>query len=258
MIHETAIIEEGAIISADVEIGPYTVIGAHVEIGEGTWIGPHVVINGHTQIGTHNKIYQFSSIGEANQDKKYNGEPTKTVIGDHNHIREFTTIHRGTAQDLGVTSIGSHNLLMAYVHVAHDCTIHDHCILANNATIAGHVVLEDWVILGGFTGIHQFCHIGAHAFTAMSASIAKDVPPFVMADGHPALPRGLNIEGLKRRNFNSEQIKLIKQAYKILYRSGHTLSQALDILSQLEQETASTHIRHLIDFIDASDRGIIR
>lgn len=254
MIHPTAVIEPGAKIAPDVEIGPYSVIGAEVEIDSGTWIGPHVVINGRTRIGQRNRIYQFASIGEANQDKKYKGEPTETIIGDDNVIREFVTIHRGTIQDKGVTRIGSDNLLMAYVHVAHDCVIGDHCILANNATLAGHVVLEDWVILGGFTGIHQFCRVGAHGFTSISAAILKDVPPYVMADGQPARPRGLNTEGLRRRGFSSDDIQLIKRAYKLLYRSQLSLQEAIVEISKLDSPLTSRMIR----FINESQRGIIR
>ncbi len=253
-IHHTVIIEPGAKISEDVEIGPYTVIGGNVEIDSGCIISPHVVINGHTSIGKNNRIYQFSSIGEENQDKKYHGEPTRTVIGDNNIIRECVTIHRGTVQDQGVTRIGNENLIMAYVHIAHDCHIHDHCILANNATLAGHVVLEDWVILGGFTGIHQFCRIGSHAFTSISTFIVKDIPPFVMADGRPAIPRGLNSEGLKRRGFSSDEMANIKRAYKLLYRQKLPLNEALDGMQQLN----SPAVNQMIEFINASDRGIIR
>lgn len=253
-IHPTAIIEPGAKISADVEIGPYTVIGGHVEIDSGCIISPHVVINGHTRIGKKNRIYQFSSIGEENQDKKYQGEPTRTVIGDNNIIRECVTIHRGTVQDQGVTQIGNDNLIMAYVHIAHDCQIHNQCILANNATLAGHVVLEDQVILGGFTGIHQFCRIGAHAFTSISTFIVKDIPPFVMADGRPAIPRGLNSEGLKRRGYSAEEITAIKRAYKFLYRQKLPLKKALEKMATLKSEA----VNQMIDFIQSSDRGIIR
>jgi len=254
MIHSTAIIEDGARIEKDVEIGPYSVIGANVAIGKGTVIGPHVVINGDTRIGENNRFFQFSSIGEENQDKKYQGEDTKTVIGDNNIIREFVTIHRGTTQDNGVTQIANENLIMAYVHIAHDCNIANNCILANNATLAGHVVLEDYVILGGFTGIHQFCHIGAHVFTSISAAIVKDIPPFVMADGRPAIPRGLNSEGLKRRGFSKEDLKSIKTAYKLLYRNKLTLQQSLTEMKKINHP----HVDHMVNFIEASSRGIIR
>ncbi|RMH37935.1 MAG: acyl-ACP--UDP-N-acetylglucosamine O-acyltransferase [Gammaproteobacteria bacterium] len=254
MIHPTAVVEAGAQIAPDVEIGPYCVIGAEVEIDSGTKIGPHVVIHGRTRIGQRNQIYQFASIGEANQDKKYQGEPTETIIGNDNVIREFVTIHRGTVQDRGVTRIGDDNLLMAYVHVAHDCVIGNHCILANNATLAGHVHLDDWVILGGFTGIHQFCRIGAHAFTSISASILKDVPPYVMADGQPAKPRGLNTEGLRRRGFSADDIQVIKRAYKLLYRSQLPLQEALEQIVQMKSPLTEP----LVTFIRESQRGIIR
>ncbi len=254
MIHQTAIIEPGANIADDVEIGPYSIIGKDVTIEAGTRIGPHVVINGDTHIGKGNRFFQFSSIGEENQDKKYKGEATKTIIGDNNIIREFVTIHRGTSQDAGITRIGDDNLIMAYVHIAHDCNLANHCILANNATLAGHVVLEDWVILGGFTGIHQFCKIGAHAFTSISAAVVKSIPPYVMADGRPAIPRGLNSEGLKRRGYSAEQIKTIKKAYKLLYRSKFSLTEALAEMRSLNEPEVDKMIR----FIETSERGIIR
>ncbi len=254
MIHPTAIIEDGASIADDVTVGAYSLIGANVTIAQGTEIGPHVVINGHTAIGSGNKFYQFSSIGEANQDMKYKGEPTRTVIGDNNTIREFVTIHRGTTQDAGVTTLGNNNLIMAYVHIAHDCNIADHCILANNVTLAGHVELENWVILGGFTGIHQFCRIGTQAFTSISAAVVKDIPPYIMADGRPAIPRGLNSEGLKRRNFTAEQIESIKKAYKLLYRKKLTLSKALVEMQALNSDV----VDYMCEFIQSSERGIIR
>jgi len=256
VIHPTAIVHPGARLADAVEVGPYSVIGEHVVIGDSTVVGPHVVINGHTRIGEHNHFYQFSSIGEANQDKKYQGEPTRTVIGDHNIFREFCTVHRGTSQDRLETTIGSHNLFMAYVHVAHDCVIGNHCILANNATLAGHVHIGDWAILGGFAAVHQFCHIGAHAFVGMKSGLQKDVPPFVMAEGFHAEPRGINSEGLKRRGFTPEQILLIKRAYKIIYRQGLTVEQALAPLRELVAEFAG--IALLADFIAHSNRGIIR
>ena len=199
MIDTRALIHPKAELASDVEVGPYTVIGPDVMIGEGSWIGPHVVINGPTRIGRHNKIFQFASVGEIPQDKKYGGEPTLLEIGDRNVIREFCTLNRGTAQGGGVTRIGSDNWIMAYVHIAHDCQIGNHTIFANNASLAGHVVIEDHVILGGFTQVHQFCALGAHCFTAFGSGIAKDVPPYVMVAGHPAEPHGLNVEGLRRR-----------------------------------------------------------
>lgn len=256
MIHSTAIVHPKAKLASDVEIGAYSIIGEHVEIQSGTVVGPHVVINGHTRIGRHNHFYQFASIGEANQDKKYQGEPTCTVIGDHNIFRECCTVHRGTTQDRAETTIGSNNLLMAYTHVAHDCVVGNHCILANNASIAGHVHVGDWAIIGGMVGVHQFCHIGAHAFVGMMSSLVKDVPPFVMAEGRPATPHGINSEGLKRRGFSVEQITQIKRAYKIIYRQSLTVAEAVPLLRDMAQEYDV--IAYLADFIEQSPRGIIR
>ncbi len=256
MIHPTAIVHPAARLAPDVEVGPYSIIGEHVEIGSGTVVGPHVVINGHTVIGKQNRFFQFCSVGEANQDKKYKGEPTRTVIGDNNVFRECCTIHRGTAQDRSETTIGNDNLFMAYVHVAHDCIVGDHCILANNATLAGHVHIGDWAILGGFSAVHQFCHIGAHAFLGMKSGLQKDVPPYVMAEGFHAEPRGINSEGLKRRGFSPEQITLIKRAYKVLYRQGLTVEQALPQLQAMVAEFDG--IKALADFVAQSSRGIIR
>lgn len=256
MIHPTAIIAPGAKLADDVEIGPYSVIGEHVEIGSGTVIAPHVVINGHTRIGKNNQIFQFSSIGEINQDKKYKGEPTRTIIGDNNVFRECCTVHRGTVQDASETRIADHNLFMAYVHVAHDCVIGSHCIMANNATLAGHVHLGDWAILGGFAGVHQFCKIGAHAFVGMTSSLAKDVPPFVMAEGRPAQPHGINSEGLKRRGFSAENILMIKRAYKVIYRQGLTIVEAEPLLREMAKEYDAINL--MADFIKSSERGIIR
>ncbi|MDX1525216.1 MAG: acyl-ACP--UDP-N-acetylglucosamine O-acyltransferase [Pseudidiomarina maritima] len=254
MIHSTAIVDKSAKLGANVEIGPYSIIGADVEIGDGTVIGPHVVVKGPTTLGKNNRIFQFSSVGEDCQDKKYAGEPTRLVIGDNNIIRECVTIHRGTVQDQGLTQIGDDNLLMAYVHVAHDCMVGDHVILANNTTLAGHVHVGDWAILGGFTGVHQFCHIGAHAFTAVNSVVVQDVPPYVMAQGHNAVPRTINSEGLKRRGFTSEQILNIKRAFKLLYRQGLTVTEAV---SQM-QELNAAELGPLIEFVQQSRRGIIR
>ncbi|WP_369742340.1 acyl-ACP--UDP-N-acetylglucosamine O-acyltransferase [Pseudidiomarina sp. PP-1MA] len=254
MIHSTAIVDKSAKLGANVEIGPYSIIGADVEIGDGTVIGPHVVVKGPTTLGKNNRIFQFSSVGEDCQDKKYAGEPTRLVIGDNNIIRECVTIHRGTVQDQGLTQIGDDNLLMAYVHVAHDCMVGDHVILANNTTLAGHVHVGDWAILGGFTGVHQFCHIGAHAFTAVNSVVVQDVPPYVMAQGHNAVPRTINSEGLKRRGFTSEQILNIKRAFKLLYRQGLTVAEAV---SQM-QELNAAELGPLIEFVQQSRRGIIR
>lgn len=254
MIHSTAIVDKSAKLGANVEIGPYSIIGADVEIGDGTVIGPHVVVKGPTTLGKNNRIFQFSSVGEDCQDKKYAGEPTRLVIGDNNIIRECVTIHRGTVQDQGLTQIGDDNLLMAYVHVAHDCMVGDHVILANNTTLAGHVHVGDWAILGGFTGVHQFCHIGAHAFTAVNSVVVQDVPPYVMAQGHNAVPRTINSEGLKRRGFTSEQILNIKRAFKLLYRQGLTVTEAVTQM----QELNAAELGPLIEFVQQSRRGIIR
>ncbi len=212
MIHPTALIADTASVASDVEIGPYSVIGDDVVIGSGTEIGSHVVINGPTEIGSDNKIYQFASIGDDPQDKKYAGEPTRLVIGDRNTIREYCTISRGTVDDDGVTTIGDDNWIMAYVHIAHDCRVGNNTIMANNATLAGHVHVGDWVIFGGFTGVHQFCHIGAHAFLGMFSVISQDVPAYTMISGQPAGPKGINSEGLKRRGFTPDQILNIKKA----------------------------------------------
>ena len=255
-IHPTAIIDPGAKLADDVEVGPYSVIGEHVEIGAGTRIGAHAVLTGHTRIGAHNQIFHFVSLGEAPQDKKYAGEPTRLDIGDHNVIREFCTFNTGTAQQQGVTQIGSHNWIMAYVHIAHDCVIGDHTVFANNASLAGHVEIGDWTILGGFTGIHQFCKVGAHVMTGISSVVFKDIPPFIMAAGQPAAPHGLNSEGLRRRGFSAETLSALKAAYKTLYRDGNTLAEAQ---KKLETDApAHLEIRQLLDFLSRAERGIIR
>lgn len=255
MIHPTALIDDSARIGNNVSIGPYTIVGPDVEIGDHCVIGPHVVLRGPTVLGQHNRIFQFASVGEDCQDKKYNGEPTRLIIGDHNVIREGVTIHRGTVQDQGITQIGNHNLLMAYVHVAHDCVVGDHTILANNTTLAGHVHVGDWAILGGFTGVHQFCKIGAHAFTAVNSVVVQDIPPYIMAQGHNAVPRTINSEGLKRRGFTAEQILAIKRAFKLLYRQGLTVAEAVE---QMRELNADAELTPFIDFIVSSQRGIIR
>ncbi len=256
MRHPTALIHPNARLADDVEVGAYSIIGEHVEIGSGTHIGPHVVIGGHTRIGKNNRIFQFSSLGEIPQDKKYAGEPTRLEIGDHNTIREFCTFNLGTAQDVGVTRVGNHNWIMAYVHLAHDCQIGNHTIFANNAQLAGHVLVEDYAILGGFTGVHQFCKIGAHVMTGVGSVLLKDVPPYVTASGDPAAPHGINSEGLKRRGFSSSAIMAIKRAYKTLYKSGLTLEQAKDAI--LEQAAEYPQLNALADFLSRSQRGIIR
>ncbi|MBG23225.1 MAG: acyl-[acyl-carrier-protein]--UDP-N-acetylglucosamine O-acyltransferase [Idiomarinaceae bacterium] len=254
MIHPTAIIDDKAVIGNNVEIGPYSIVGPDVVIGDDCWIGPHVVLKGPTVLGKGNKIYQFASVGEDCQDKKYNGEPTRLEIGDNNIIRECVTIHRGTVQDQGLTKLGSNNLLMAYVHVAHDCMVGDNIILANNTTLAGHVYVGDWAILGGFTGVHQFCHIGAHAFTAVNSVVVQDIPPYIMAQGHNAVPRTINSEGLKRRGFSKEAIMHIKRAFKTLYRKGLTIDEAV---AEMESWQAP-ELNELIHFVQNSSRGIIR
>jgi UDP-N-acetylglucosamine acyltransferase len=253
-IDKTAVIDPSAKIASNVHIGAYSVIGADVEIGEGTWIGPHVVINGPTRIGKDNKIFQFSSLGEMPQDLKYKGEKTCLEIGDRNSIREFCTFNRGTVQDKGVTKIGNDNLFMAYVHIAHDCDVGNHTIFANNASLAGHVKVEDFVTLGGFSGVFQFCRVGSHSFISTNSVVIKDVPPYVKVSGHYAKPFGLNTIGLQRRGFNEEVIAELKRAYRVIYRSGLTITQALEELQKL----ANPQIQPLISFIEASSAGIVR
>lgn len=256
MIDPRAIVDPKAELAGDVEIGPYSVIGPHVVIGSGTWIGPHVVIKGPMRIGRDNKIFQFSSLGEIPQDKKYKGEPTLLEIGDRNVIREFCTFNRGTVQGGGVTRVGNDNWIMAYVHLAHDCLIGNHTVFANNASLAGHVVIEDHVILGGFSQVHQFCRLGTHSFTAFGSGIAKDVPPYVMVAGHPAEPHGLNVEGLRRRGFSSETIAQLRRAYKLLYRSNLTLKDALAQMRELAEQTPE--VARMIHFLEQSSRGVLR
>ncbi len=254
MIHPSAVVHPKAKISQSAQIGPFTFIDEHVEIGAGTVVAPHVVINGHTTIGKNNHFYQFSSIGEANQDTKYRGEPTRTLIGDNNIIRESCTIHRGTTQDHQLTSIGNDNLLMAYTHIAHDCQLGDHIIIANSSNIAGHVVIDDWAILGGFSGVHQFCHIGAHAFLGIRSHITQDIPPFVLfAEG---APRSINVEGIKRRGFSTEEIALLRKAYRIIFRQGLRIEEAVEAVMKLSG--SSPVLKLMIDFIQSSVRGIAR
>ena len=256
MRHPTALVHPSARLADDVEVGAYSIIGEHVEIGAGSVVGPHVVINGRTRIGKHNRIFQFCSLGEIPQDKKYAGEPTRLEIGDHNTIREFCTFNIGTAQDAGVTRLGNHNWIMAYVHLAHDCQIGNHTILANSTQLAGHVHIDDYAILAGFTGVHQFCKIGAHVMTGVGSVLLKDVPPYVTASGDPAVPHGINSEGLKRRGFSSEQIMAIKRAYKTLYKSKLTLDEAKAAIHG--QITTHPELKLLTDFLDRSERGIVR
>jgi len=255
-VHPTAIVSASARLADDVEVGAWSIIGDEVEIGPGCRIGSHVVINGPTRLGSNNRIYQFCSIGDDPQDKKYAGEPTRLQIGDGNTIREFCTISRGTVQDKGVTSIGDDNWIMAYVHIAHDCQIGDHCILANNATLAGHVHVGDWVIFAGFTGAHQFCHIGSHAFLGMYAGTSQDVPAYTMIGGQPPSPKGINAEGLKRRGFSAEQVRNIRNAYKLVYRSGLKLAEAIVQLDDLVG--TQPELALFVESLKSSERGIIR
>jgi UDP-N-acetylglucosamine acyltransferase len=256
VIHPTAIISDSASIADDVQIGPYSIIGDNVEIGRGTRIDSHVVVNGPTTIGEDNHIYQFASIGDDPQDKKYADEPTTLKIGARNTIREFCTISRGTTQDKGETILGDDNWIMAYVHIAHDCVIGNKTIMANNATLAGHVHVGDWVIFGGFSGAHQFCKIGAHAFIGMYAGANRDVPAYVTVAGTPAAPRGINSEGLKRRDFSAEQIRNIKDAYRLVYRKGLKLAEAIDEIAARSE--SQPELRLFLDSLRSSDRGIVR
>lgn len=256
LIHPTAIVHPGARLGSAVSVGAYSIIGEHVEIGDDTWIGPHVVINGHTRIGRGNRIFQFSSIGEMPQDKKYAGEPTRLEIGDRNTIREFCTLNCGTAQDAGVTRVGSDNWIMAYVHLAHDCQVGDSTIFANNAQLAGHVHVGDFAILGGFTVVHQFVRIGPHSITAMGTILLQDLPPYVTAAGNTAKPYGINSEGLKRRGFSAEAIAALKRAYKQVYRAGATLDEARARIA--EEAADQPAVALLADFLAEPGRGIIR
>ncbi len=256
MIHPTAIIDSTAIIGENVSIGPYCIVEADTMVGDDCVLKSHVLIANHTTIGKGNKIYSFASIGEDPQDKKYADEPTQLIIGDNNTIREYVTINRGTVDDKGITSIGNENWIMAYVHIAHDCVLGNHTILANCSSLAGHVHVEDHVILGGFTKLHQFCRVGQHAFSAMDSGFQKDLPPFVMAQGNPAKPRAINFEGLKRRQFSKERIAAIKTAYRILYKSDLKLDQAVVELEQMSQN--SDDVKVMLEFIQQSSRSIIR
>ncbi len=255
-IHPSAIVEAGAKLAADVEIGPYAVVGPHVEIGAGSRVGAHAVITGHTRIGRDNRIFQFASLGAEPQDKKYAGEPTRLEIGDRNTIREFCTFNCGTVQDAGATRLGNDNWMMAYVHLAHDCQIGNNTIFANNSQLAGHVHVDDHAILGGFTAVHQFCRIGSHSITAIGTVVLQDIPPFVTASGNTARPFGVNSEGLKRRGFSADAITRIKRAYKTLYKSGLGLDDARREITAMV--AACPHLEKLVEFLGASTRGIIR
>ena len=256
MIHERAIVSDRARLHEEVSIGPYSIVGPDVEIGPGTRVESHVVLKGPCVIGRDNHIFQFASIGDDPQDKKYAGEPTRLVIGDRNTIREYCTINRGTVQDAGVTRVGNDNWIMAYVHIAHDCVIGDQTIFANNTTLAGHVHIGDWAILGGFTAVHQYCHIGAHTLTGIFTSVTKDIPAYVLASGRPAVPRGINAEGLKRRGFSSNQISNLRDAYRVLYRQGLKLGEAVEILE--ERARTQEEVAALLDSVRSSSRGLIR
>jgi len=256
LIHPTAVVDPAARIASGVIVGPYSIIGGHVEIAANCNVGAHVVIGGRTSLGANNRIYPFASLGLEPQDKKYAGEDTRLEIGNGNTIREYVTINRGTRQDAGVTRIGDDNWIMAYVHIAHDCRIADHCVLANNATLAGHVELGDYVTLGGSSLIHQFCRLGAHAFSAYGARINKDVPPFVTVSEGKARPRGLNAEGLKRRGFDEQRIRVLKEAYRLLYRSDLTLEHAIAALQGMDD--SNDDVQQLIDFLRAGERSLVR
>ena len=256
MIHSTAVVSDNAIIAGDVEIGAFCLIGDDVEIAGGTRIESHVVIIGPTRIGRDNRIYQFASIGDDPQDKKYAGEPTSLVIGERNTIREFCTISRGTVQDKGETIIGNDNWIMAYVHIAHDCVIGSNTIMANNATLAGHVHVGDWAIFGGFSGVHQFCQIGAHAFMGMYSAVNRDVAAYTTVSGHPAVPRGINSEGLKRRGLSADQIRNIKQAYRLVFRRGMKLADAIDEVAELSKSQPELIV--FLESLRSSERGLAR
>jgi UDP-N-acetylglucosamine acyltransferase len=255
VIDPRAVVDAKAQLAPDVEVGPYAVIEGEVVIGAGTRVGSHAVIRGPTTLGRNNQVFQFASLGDAPQDKKYKGEPTRLEVGDGNTFREYCTVNRGTTAT-NVTRIGNDNWFMAYTHVAHDCIVGDHCILANFATLGGHVELGDWVIMAGFSGIHQFCKIGAHCFLANNAAVTRDVPPYLMVTGQPAKPHSVNSEGLKRRGFTPEQIRNIKNAFRVLYRSGLKLEEATEQLRALAAE--QPEVKPFVDFLATSDRSIVR
>ena len=260
LIHPTTLIAEGARLDPSVSVGPYAVIGANVTIGANTTIGAHCVIEGHTTLGQDNRVFQFASLGGAPQDKKYAGEPTRLVIGNRNTVREFCTFNTGTTQDDGVTRIGDDNWIMAYVHIAHDCVVGNQTILANNATLAGHVQIGDYAIIGGLTGLHQFTQVGAHVMAGFASHISQDVPPFMMVDGNPLAVRGLNLEGLRRRGFSPERLSAIKQMHRLLYRQGLTLDAARSAIAALPEQhpQAAADIAAMLDFLNTSARGIAR
>ena len=260
-IHATAVIHPGAELGEGVEVGPFAVIGPHVRIGADCVIGSHAVIDGHTTLGPDNRVFSFASVGQAPQDKKYAGEPTRLEIGRGNTIREFCTINTGTAQDEGVTRIGDDNWIMAYVHIAHDVRLGSHTVLANNATLAGHVHVGDWATIGGLTGVHQFVKIGAHAMIGFQGHVAQDVPPFMTADGHPLTVRAVNLTGLKRRNFDDEQLATIRRMHRLLYRESLTLQAAIEAIEALRSEVgpaAQADVDLMAGFLRRAERGIVR
>ena len=255
-VHSTAIVAGDVQLGSGVEIGPYSVIGADAVIGDATVIGAHVVIAARTTLGRRNRVFQFASLGEIPQDRKYDGQPTRTVIGDDNVIREYVTVHAGTAQDRGVTTIGNGNWLLAYTHIAHDCAVGNGTTFSNNAQLAGHVVIEDHAVLGGFVGVHQFCRVGAHAFIAAGSIVLQDVPPYVTAAGYPAKPHGTNNEGLRRRGFTPDDLVAIKRAYKTLYRSSLSFDEAR---AQIAADAKTTAVlAPLAAFLETAGRGIVR
>ena len=256
-IHPTALVDAAAEIADDVEIGAFSIIGPKVRIGAGSWIASHVVVTGRTTIGRNNRIFQFASIGEEPQDKKYGGEDTELIIGDDNTIRELCTFSRGTVQGGGKTIIGNDNWIMACVHIAHDCILGDHIIMANNASLAGHVCVGNWAILSGYSLIHQYCSVGEHSLTSFASYVNQSIPPYVTVSGEKAKARGVNTEGLRRRGYTPEQIKHVRRAYKVLYRSGKTLEEAREELAQMTAEGAS-EIQPLVDFLDSSAKSMIR
>lgn len=256
MIHPTALVDSQAQLADDVEVGPYTIIGPHVQIDSGTSIGSHCVLTGHTRIGKNNRIFQFNSLGDEPQDMKYKGEETELIIGDHNTIREFCTLNRGTIQGGGNTRIGDNNWIMAYVHIAHDCQVGNHTIFANNASLAGHVTVDDWAILGGFSIVHQFCIIGAHCFLSFGSHVNQSVPPYVMVAGDKASARSINSEGLKRRGFSPEAMRLLRRAYKIMFRSGLSWDQTCDELEKMAE--GNEPIQDMLDFLARTQRSYLR
>ena len=259
-IHPTAVVDPHAELDTTVEVGPFAVIGAGVQLAAGTTVGAHATLTGPMRVGRDNRIYSHAALGGDPQDMKYRGEPTVLEIGDRNTIREFCTFNRGTVQDGGVTRIGHDNWVMAYVHVAHDVQLGSHCILANNATLAGHVHVGDWAIIGGLTGVHQFCHVGAHAMVGFQSHVSQDVPPFMTVAGHPLSVHGFNVEGLRRRGFSRERIAIVKQMHRLLYRDGLTLAQSIEQILALRGSTpeADPDIQSLLDFLGQSTRGIVR